>query len=212
MPRQLLYELLDRPAIYRLSQLIFAPGAERLLVRRLERLARQLSITGCILDVGCGPTSWLRKMGGHPLGLDLSFPYSMAFKASGEIALTGSATALPFADESFTGVWSIGLLHHLPEEAACQAIKEMLRVCQKTGYVAVLDAVLPMSPWRRPMAYLVRRLDRGIFMRKQTEFVMLLPDQANWEADRFTYTLNGLEILCCVYRKPGSDDKQKEAR
>lgn len=200
-----LYRLLEHPLAYRLSQLIFAPGATRLLVRRLDRLARQLPISGRLLDVGCGPASWLWQVGGHPLGLDLSFPYSLAFKNAGGIALTGSATALPLADSSFAGVWSIGLLHHLPEDAARQAIEEMLRVCKEGGYVAVLDAVLPVSPWQRPVAHLVRTLDRGRFMRSQTELVSLLPERAGWEINRFTYTLNGLEILCCVCRKPMAD-------
>lgn len=197
-----LYRLLEHPLAYRLSQLVFAPGAERLLARRLGRLARQLPISGRVLDVGCGPASWLGKVGGQPLGLDLSFPYSLAFKNAGGIALTGSATALPLADSSCAGVWSIGLLHHLPEDAARQAIQEMLRVCEEGGYVAVLDAVLPVSPWRRPVAHLIRKLDRGRFMRSQAELVSLLPEGAGWETSRFTYTLNGLEILCCVWCKP----------
>src|SRR3989339_1286721 len=130
-----LYRLLEHPLAYRLSQLIFAPGAARLLVRRLDRLARQLPISGRLLDVGCGPASWLWQGGGRPLGLDLSFPYSLAFKNAGGIALTGSATALPLANSPFAGVWSIGLLHHLPEDAARQAIEEMVLGCKSGGCV-----------------------------------------------------------------------------
>lgn len=203
-----LHRLLAHPLAYRLSQLVFAPGAERLLVRRLDRLARQLPISGRVLDVGCGPASWLWKVGDHSLGLDLSFPYSLAFKNAGGIALTGSATALPLADSSCAGVWSIGLLHHLPEDAARQAIQEMLRVCKEGGYVAVLDAVLPVSPWQRPVAHLIRKLDRGRFMRNQAELISLLPEGTGWEISRFTYTVNGLEILCCVWRKPTANSGQ----
>ncbi|HCC54456.1 MAG TPA: hypothetical protein DEQ20_05970 [Desulfobulbaceae bacterium] len=201
-----LYSLLEHPLGYHLSQLVFAPGAKRLLTEQLRKTAQTLGFAGLVLDVGCGPASWLWKVGGHPVGLDLSFAYSSAFKNAGEIALTGSATALPFANSSFAGIWSIGLLHHLPKEAARQAIQEMLRVCRKGGYVAVLDAVLPTSPWQRPVAHLVRKLDRGRFMRKQTELVSLLPERTDWEINRFTYTLNGLEVLCCVWHKPMADD------
>jgi len=196
------YKLLEHPLGYHLSQLVFAPGAERLLTKQLRKIAQALGFSGLVLDVGCGPASWLWKANGHPIGLDLSFAYTLAFKNAGEIALTGSATALSFANSAFAGVWSIGLLHHLPKVAARQAIQEMLRVCQQGGYVAILDAVLPVSPWQRPVAHLVRKLDRGKFMRKQTELVSLLPERTAWEINRFTYTLNGLELLCCVYRKP----------
>ena len=200
MARQLLYGLLDRPAIYRLAQLVFAPGAEKLLVRRLDRLARQLSISGRILDVGCGPASWLRKVGGHPVGLDISLPYSLAYHKGGGTAVTGSAVNLPFASSSFDGVWSIGVFHHLPDAMVLQAMAEMLRVCAPGGQVVVLDAVLP-QPWRRPLASLVRRLDRGKFMRSQAAFEALLQDRPCWSASRFTYTVNGLEMLCCVYNR-----------
>ncbi|OGQ98923.1 MAG: hypothetical protein A2505_03285 [Deltaproteobacteria bacterium RIFOXYD12_FULL_55_16] len=203
-----LYKLLEHPLCYRLSQLVFAPGADSLLTKQLRKTAQTLGLSGPVLDVGCGPASWLWKVSGHPVGLDLSFSYSLAFKESGEIALTGSATALPFANNSFVGVWSIGLLHHLPEKAARQAMQEMLRVCQKGGYVAVFDAVLPVAPWQRPVAYLVRKLDRGRFMRKQAELVSLLPERTDWEINRFTYTLNGLEMLCCLCRKPMVDGVQ----
>lgn len=202
------YRLLEDPIIYKLSQALLGPGADRLLTKQLHKTAQTLGSSGPVLDVGCGPASWLGKVGGQPLGLDLSFPYSVAFKNAGGIALTGSATALPLANSSFAGVWSIGLLHHLPEEAARQAIEEMLRVCKEGGYVAVLDAVLPVSLWRRPVAHLVRKLDRGRFMRSQAELVSLLPEGVGWEIRRFTYTLNGLEILCSVCRKPIAGDGQ----
>lgn len=204
------YRLLENPTIYSLSQGLLGPGADRLLTKQLHKSIQTLGLSGSVLDVGCGPASWLWKVGGHPLGLDLSFPYSVAFKNSGGIALTGSATALPLADSSFAGVWSIGLLHHLPEDAARQAIEEMLRVCMEGGYVAVLDAVLPVSPWQRPVAHLIRKLDRGRFMRSQAELVSLLPERAGWEISRFTYTLNGLEILCSVYRKAMADGVNRE--
>jgi SAM-dependent methyltransferase len=206
MPRQLLYQLLDHPAIYRLSQFVFAPGAERLLARHLEKLTQQLSITGRILDVGCGPTSWLRKVGGHPVGLDISLPYSVAYQKGGGTAVTGSAVGLPFASSSFDGVWSIGVFHHLPDSMVRQALEEMIRVCAPGGHVVVLDAVLPQS-WFRPIASLVRRMDRGKFMRSQAALEALLLDRPSWSVSRFTYTVNGLEMLCCVYHASPTEKK-----
>lgn len=202
--RNLLYGLLDRPLIYGLSQLLFAPGAERLLVEELRRVVPDFSMAGPMLDVGCGPSSWLWKIGLRPLGLDISPQYSAAFHKDGDPAVTGSALDLPFADAAFGGVWCIGVLHHLPDDAARQAVREMVRVCRPGGYVALFDAVLPVAAWRRPLAYVVRRLDRGRFMRRQVELEDLLVDRQKWHVSRFTYAFNGLEMGLCLYRKPAA--------
>lgn len=191
--------LLEIPALYRLSQLLLAPGAEQLLHRRIQQLAAALPAAGSLLDVGCGPSSWLWKLGAHPVGLDLSHPYSAAFSRRQEPAVTGSALALPFADHTFEGVWNIGVLHHLPDDLARLAIQEMLRVRTPGGYVVILDAVLPHSPWTRSLATLIRRLDRGQFMRSQAQLAALLPELAKWSMRRYTYAATGLEMLESVF-------------
>ena len=42
-----------------------------------------------------------------------------------------------------------------------QALDEMRRVCRGNGHVIVVDAVLPVRAWQRPLAYAIRRADRG---------------------------------------------------
>lgn len=204
--KTLLYGFLERPLCYRLSQLIFAPGAEYLLGQRLRQAAQALPMTGRMLDIGCGPSSWLWKLGARPVGLDICPQYSIAYHKAGEPAITGSALALPFNDNSFFGAWSIGVLHHLPDSAARLAVREMMRVCQPGGFIAVLDAVMPVSAWRRPVAYLVRRLDRGTFLRSQPAVEGLLSDRGQWSVIRFTYAVNGLEMVMCVYHKPETEN------
>jgi len=154
-----------------------------------------------MLDVGCGPSSWLWKIDARPIGVDISFPYSQAYHQTDGTAVTGSATELPFTGNIFDSVWTIGVLHHLPDPEARQMILEMHRVCKPGGYIAVFDAVLPCSPWRRPLAYLVRKLDRGKFMRIQSELEALLPARFSWSVSRFTYAINGLEMLLCWNKK-----------
>jgi len=195
------YHLLAYPPLYRLSQFLFAPGAEKLLTRKIRETSTKWQVSGTLLDVGCGPSSWLWKINMKPVGVDISFLYSQAYHQTGEIAVTGSATELPFANSAFDGVWTIGVLHHLPATEASLMILEMQRVCKPGGYVAVFDAVLPCSPWRRPMAYLVRKLDRGKFMRTQTELEDLLLQRSSWSINRFTYAINGLEMLLCLHKK-----------
>lgn len=116
-------------------------------------------------------------------------------------AVQGSGAQLPFAQESFSGVWSIGLFHHLPDATAHDVLAEAIRVCRPGGYIAILDAVLPHSRWRRPLASVIRALDRGEFMRSEEKLKSLLPFFDKWKITRLTYAATGLEMLSFVFRK-----------
>src|ERR1039458_8049256 len=65
--------------------------------------------------------------------------------ATGNTSVTASATALPFPDDSFGAVFGCGLLHHLPEALARQAVAEMMRVTRPCGHVILFDPVLPKA-------------------------------------------------------------------
>ncbi len=200
-----MHAVLDRwlevPWVYRLQAAIFAPGAEGAIVRRLGDLLAELPPAGRLLDVGCGPRSWLSHLALHPVGADVSLSYLREYVARGDAAIAASADALPLAPESFDGVWSIGLLHHLPDRVAAAALSEMVRACKPAGYVALFDAVLPHAAWRRPLASAIRRFDRGRFMRSESALRALLPVELDWRGDRFTYAGTGLEGLMCWARK-----------
>ena len=195
--------VLELPWIYRLQTAILAPGAEVAIVRRLAGLVAQLPPAARLLDVGCGPQSWLSHLALHPVGADVSLSYLREYGAGGDAAVAASADALPLASESFNGVWSIGLLHHLPERVATAALGEMVRVCKPAGYVAVFDAVLPRPPWRRPLASAIRHFDRGRFMRSEAALRALLPAGLDWRCERFTYAATGLEGLLCWATRGG---------
>lgn len=94
------------------------------------------------------------------------------------------ATALPFADASFSVVASMGLFHHLDNFQAKQAIAEMARVAGPSGSVAIFDAVRPVSALRRPLAALIRGLDFGRYMRDEAGLRALFGDQDGWRFER----------------------------
>ena len=195
------HEILEHPAVYRMAQCIFAPGAETVLCRRLKEIHESLPPHSEILDVGCGPESWLFRLGLKPTGLDLSESYIAEWVKKGARGVVGSADALPFAEASFDGVWSIGLLHHLPDDVVQRVMSECARVCRRNGgYAVVLDAVLPKSAWCRPLAWWIRRMDRGQFMRTEEQLQRLLHPDYQWATRRITYALTGLELLVCVCR------------
>ncbi len=191
------YRILENPLFYRISQYILGPGAENDLRLGFHNSLRQIPPNSRVLDVGCGPHSWLWGEGLHPVGLDISISYSRAFRERGETAVNGSAMALPFPVGSFHAVWSAGLLHHLPDSFARDAVIEMVRVTSPTGFCLIFDSVLPEPAWKRPIAHLIRRLDRGAYVRRQSALTALLPEEG-WSLKRISYTCWGLEGLFCL--------------
>lgn len=207
-----IYSALDKPLFYRLAQKIFAPGARASLIAHLRTITQSLPPRTNLLDVGCGPESWLFAVGLKPTGLDLTESYVAEWIKRGDRAVVGSADELPFAAKSFEGVWSIGLLHHLPDETVRKVMQECVRVCQHNdGYLVILDAVKPRVAWRRPLAWLIRRMDRGQFMRTEGQLRSLLHKDYEWSVRRITYALTGLELLVCVCRFAASSPQETAA-
>jgi hypothetical protein len=94
-------------------------------------------------------------------------------------------------------LFSFGLPHELPDEAARRAIGEMMRVGRFEGHVAIFDGVRP-DEGSRPLAALIRRLD-GPHTRTERELRRLFDGRPTWHFVRVTYAVTGLEGLWCVY-------------
>ena len=99
-------------------------------------------------------------------------------------------------------MWTCGLLHHLDDQDALRAVGEFARVARPGGRIVVFDGVLPERALRRPFAALVRRFDRGRWMRRQAALQRIL-DHAPlaWVSKRICYTATGLEGLLAVALK-----------
>jgi SAM-dependent methyltransferase len=173
------------------SQRVLAPGAAAAIQDCVRRWIADHPGRGPYLDVGCGPRSRLAEAGVEAIGIDLHPGWG----------ITASATQLPFAAGAFESVWSFGLLHHLPDPAAQRALAEMLRVTKPRGYVVVFDGVLP-EDWR-PLAWLVRRLDRGSGFRSLRDHLDLLALYGTWQCERITYARTGLESVLAWTRTEG---------
>lgn len=180
----------------RLADAVLAPGATVALGMLLERGFESLR-DGTVLDIGCGFA--LRLSSRDLLGVDLNPQAARAFSQFAP-AVAADACRLPFRNGHFAGALSVGLLHHLDDAAALHTLAEMQRVVRGDGLIVVLDAVLPVSPWRRPVASAIRALDRGRCMRPLGGLQSLLDLTGAWTVERMAYSVTGLEAAVAVHR------------
>jgi SAM-dependent methyltransferase len=96
-----------------------------------------------VLDVGCAKGFLVKDFmkvcpGLESFGLDISEYALLHCEAEviGRLHL-GTATRLPFPNDSFTAVVSINTLHNLPREECIQALREIERLAPGRGYVQV---------------------------------------------------------------------------
>jgi ubiquinone/menaquinone biosynthesis C-methylase UbiE len=139
----------------------FATGYERERHRGYHALLDELELGvveplvrgGEVLEVGCGTGLILEKLAGYAKraeGVDLSPGMLALARERGLSVREGSATELPFDDDSFDAVVSFKVLAHVPEIE--RALSEMARVCRPGGHVI---AEL-YNPWS--IRYLAKKL------------------------------------------------------
>lgn len=120
------------------------------LGRRCAFLARQLAPPARLLDLGCGTGSLGRRLaerGFRVVGSDLSLGMLGVAARRRLPAACARAEALPFAEATFDGVYTVAMLHHLAAPAAvAAALAEAVRVLRPGGVAVVWDHN-PLNPY-----------------------------------------------------------------
>jgi SAM-dependent methyltransferase len=93
-----------------------------------------------VLDIGSG-SGYLQDLVDHYTGLDIA---PTAARHYHKKFVLGSATALPFGDNSFDAIWSIWVFEHVPNPE--QAFAEARRVTKDGGLMFLLPA-WNVPPW-----------------------------------------------------------------
>lgn len=110
-------------------------------VRRLQQWIREHNLHDKrVLEVGSG-LGILQHLVPDYVGIDIA---STAGAYCSKPFVAASATALPFADNSFDGIWSVWVLEHLAEPE--QMLQEIARVL-KPGGSLFLCAAWDVAPW-----------------------------------------------------------------
>lgn len=207
-----IYKILDIPFFYKLSQIIFAPG-KPLFMKKIWATAFDVNLSP-VLDVGCGPKLIGPRPKGELYGVDISAQYLTSFVKDAErfgsqdnqskvIVKECSATSLPFQDDFFLEIRSNGFLHHMSDDDVKMSAKEMYRCLSPGGHLVVLEDVWPKSKLTRPVAWLIRRFDKGDFMRTESELVKVFAEAIGRPSTcvRYTYTLFGTELCFLEWKK-----------
>ena len=182
-----------RHALWLAAQWILAPGFHAKIRRTVRGQMAPLG-PGRWLDIGCGPRSPIAQtLPGTLVGIDHAADLLPETQRGGVVCVCANANALPFAAECFDGVVCFGLLHHLNEADADLALVEMRRVLRSGGSILLLDNVSPESVACRPLAALLRALDRGCHIRTKEALQCLLERRGFHLGPRFTYSWAGLE-------------------
>jgi len=93
-----------------------------------------------VLEIGSG-RGYLQDIAENYIGLDISPSVARFYHKK---FVVGTATALPFPDDSFDGVWSIWVFEHVPNPE--QAFREMRRVTRNNGVIFLFPA-WNVDPW-----------------------------------------------------------------
>src|SRR3569833_878938 len=95
---------------------------------------------------------WAVEQGARPFGVDVAYEViADALKVLGVFGLGflgGDVCALPFQDNSFDLIYSMGTIEHFPEYAV--AVREMFRVL-KPGGTAIVGVPNKLDPILRPL-------------------------------------------------------------
>ena len=138
------------------------------------------------------------------VGLDVNHDYLTRYRGARRQAVRASADSLPFGDGAFAEARCAGLLHHLPDPVPARAPQDMRRAVPSGARVRVFDNVWPRAALLRPLAWALRRLDRGDWVRSEAELRELVGSTGPgaWQGRRFTYTYTGLEGILLTLRLP----------
>ncbi|MBC8077703.1 MAG: class I SAM-dependent methyltransferase [Chloroflexales bacterium] len=123
------------------------------------------------LDVGCGTGEFAPCFpSSHYTGIDLSRAYlGYAVRAYAGRFVALNVAALPFAPARFDAALVLGVIHHLPDDVARQALAELHRVLKPGAVALVMEDIPPPDLWN-VAGHAMHWLDRGGNIRSDADY------------------------------------------
>jgi ubiquinone/menaquinone biosynthesis C-methylase UbiE len=181
-------QVIRSPVLYELIVWVVTRGREEAFRRFITDLVG-LQPGEAVLDVGCGTGTQalvVKEMvgeAGRVWGIDPSLEmvtYARRKAVRRDLLVDiqpGVIERLDYPDKSFDVILCIIVLHHMPDEAKLQGIREMARVLKPGGRLLVVDSNLQLLPsferegfsqlkageipFAGGYAFALRRIDRG---------------------------------------------------
>lgn len=127
-----------------------------------------------LLDLGCGSGELTHLFPRcYYVGIDISqADLALAKERAERDYCVMSGAALGFQENVFDHILVAGVFHHLLDDEAGPVLQEMRRVLRSTGSAVVMEDVPTVSP-RNLLGRMIHRLDRGAFIRTESEYESL---------------------------------------
>jgi SAM-dependent methyltransferase len=165
--------ILEWPIFYELSQKnILTAGMRRVVLALLRREGAD-GAEQRVVEVGCGTGLYLTALSPAVFGTDISVPYVRFLRGKGRRVFASDGCALPLRSGSVGFIYCVNVFHHLNDDAVRAVLGEMWRACHPGGTLVVVDIVHPPSRGNR-LGRVLRRLDRGGFVRQREQFSALV--------------------------------------
>lgn len=174
MMRKIITILMEQPLLYKFVQEVLNGDGHKKIKKFLKKEIP--SNAKKILDQGCGTGEYSFLFPKRYTGIDNSkedIEFATYKKYPGKF-IVGSATKMNLLNNNFDAVFAVGLHHHLSKLDAKKAVNESLKVLKKGGKLVIIDAMPPVSKFNL-IGLILRKLDRGAFIRKPEETAKFLP-------------------------------------
>lgn len=80
------------------------------------------------------------------------------------------ASGLPFKENLFDSIFSVGFFHHIDFRNTVKVFKEIIRITKPNGTVLIIDAFFPDNKLD-VLDYLLMKFDRGKYVRDKEAFI-----------------------------------------
>jgi len=191
--------LLENPLVYAVHTKLFNPDAtrRRLIADCAYRPGRK------VLDIGCGPGTFSAFFRPEDYtGVDISAAYvEHARQHFGGTYHVLPAERVGELEGRYDIALMVGVFHHLTDDQVRETLAGLRLVLNPDGRFRLLEAVWP-TRWYDFPGWLIRRLDRGLFVRTREEWCRLLGG-TGWALENVCVERHGLiEFFECFLRPP----------